>query len=76
MNVGQIMIKMYIEIKLNDKVVKVDRDEYVRLKTLDLKEFGFNVTEEEVDRQVQKILNDSLQNLSVVGLFIQDDFKI
>lgn len=67
---------MYIEIKLNDKVVKVDRDEYVRLKTLDLKEFGFNVTEEEVDRQVQKILNDSLQNLSVVGLFIQDDFKI
>jgi hypothetical protein len=67
---------MYIEIKLNDKVVKVDRDEYVRLKTLDLKEFGFNVTEEEVDRQVQKILNDSLQNLSVVGLFIQDDFNI
>lgn len=67
---------MYIEIKLNDKVVKVDRDEYVKLKTLDLKEFGFNVTEEEVDRQVQKILNDSLQNLSVVGLFIQDDFNI
>jgi len=67
---------MYIEIKLNDKVVKVDRDEYVRLKTLDLKEFGFNVTEEEVDRQVQKILNDSLQNLSIIGLFIQDDFNI
>ena len=70
------MIKMYIEIKLNDKVAKVDRDEYVRLKTLDLKEFGFNVTEEEVDRQVQKILNDSLQNLSIIGLFIQDDFNI
>lgn len=63
-----------IKIKLNGSFVWVDKEDYVRLKTLDLQDFGYRVTEKEVAEQIDEILNNSLQNLSVIGKFIQSDF--
>lgn len=61
-------------IKLNDDRVVLLSD-YVKAKTLDLIEFGYQkLTEEEVMAQVELILSGS-KNLSVIGRFCERDLK-
>jgi hypothetical protein len=59
-----------ITLSNGDKVLKSN---YIRLKTKDLIEFGYtNLTEQEVSEQVDKILNKQ-DDLSVIGMFCNDD---
>jgi len=52
------------------------KSNYVKLKTKDLKEFGYvSLTEEEVLEQVDKLLKKDV-NLSIIGLFCKDDLQI
>jgi len=65
-----------ITFEIDDKILTVYRNEYVTAKTKDLKEFGYqNITEQEVDRQLQKILNGDT-DLSVIGQFMIDEIVI
>ena len=62
------------EIKLSngDLVLK---ENYIKLKTKDLIEFGYtNLTENEVSEQLEKILNNET-DLSVIGMFCKDDIN-
>ena len=55
---------------------RVFKSDYVRLKTKDLREFGYaSITEKEVEDQVDKLLNGS-GGLTVIGLFCKDDIII
>ena len=51
----------------------VSKQSYITAKTKDLKAFGYNVTEETVLEQLDKILKD--EKLSVIGMFMEDDIK-
>ena len=65
-----------ITIQVNDTVKVFYRSEYVTAKTKDLQEFGYpNLTEQEVDRQLQKILNGET-DLSIIGRFMVDEIVI
>lgn len=63
------------EVKLSNGFVVLKSD-YIKLKTKDLKEFGYtNLSENEVAEQVEKILKKE-GGLSVIGMFCKDDFDI
>jgi len=63
---------MYIKIKINDKEVLVDKEDYIVARTKDLKEFGYSsITEDDVRSQLEKVFKGEV--LSVIGLFIKDD---
>jgi len=63
---------MYIKIKINDKEVLVDKEDYIVARTKDLKEFGYSsITENDVRSQLEKVFKGEV--LSVIGLFIEDD---
>ena len=55
-----------------DKPGEIDRDQYVKAKTRQLREFGYNdLTEQQVDEQITKILNG--EPLDVIGLMMEDE---
>jgi len=63
---------MNIKIKINEKEVLVDKEDYIVARTKDLKEFGYSsITEDDVRLQLDKIFKGEV--LSVIGLFIEDD---
>jgi hypothetical protein len=63
------------EVKLSNGMM-VLKSNYIKLKTKDLKEFGYtNLTENEVAEQVEKILKKE-DDLSVIGMFCKDDFDV
>lgn len=63
------------EVKLSNGMM-VLKSNYIKLKTKDLKEFGYeSITENEVAEQVEKILKKE-DNLSVIGMFCKGDFYI
>lgn len=52
------------------------KSDYITAKTKDLQEYGYaTLTEEEVKTQLNKILYGDI-NLSVIGLFMEDDIKL
>lgn len=49
-----------------------EKDEYIRQKTRDLRDFGYpNLTEDEVREQLEKVLKG--EKLNVIGMFIEGD---
>ncbi len=51
----------------------VRKEDYIKAKTLDLRDFGYyDLTEKTVGEQFDKIVKG--ENLSVIGMFMQDDF--
>lgn len=68
--------------KTNDPTItlsngrKVKKSQYVEAKTKDLRAFGYsNLTEEEVSKQVDKILAQD-KDLDVIGMFCESDILI
>lgn len=62
-----------ILIETHSQKRRVDTKDYIKAKTLDLIEFGYNtLTEKEVEDELIKILNKDT-NLTVIGHFIKDD---
>jgi hypothetical protein len=63
------------EVKLSNGII-VLKSNYIKLKTKDLKEFGYtSLTENEVAQQVEKILKKE-NDLSIIGMFCKDDFDV
>ena len=61
-----------IQIEVDDKKGMVNTDKYIKSKTGDLREFGYNdLTETAVREQLLKILNN--EELDVIGMFIEKD---
>ena len=61
-----------IQIGTDDKIGMVDTDKYIKAKTGDLREFGYdNLTEDSVREQLLKILNN--EELDIVGMFMEKD---
>lgn len=57
----------------NGKIVL--RKDYISAKIKDLQDFGYpNLTEKDITEQLEKILKK--EELSVVGMFMQDDIKL
>ena len=65
-----------LHIIVNGREAIVSRADYVRLKTLDLREFGYaSLTEAMVDEQVTAVLSGKKLGggLTVIGAFMQDE---
>ena len=63
------------EVKLSNGMM-VLKSNYIKLKTKDLKDFGYSgLTENDVAEQVEKILKKQ-NDLSVIGMFCKDDFDL
>jgi hypothetical protein len=63
------------EVKLSNGIM-VLKSNFIKLKTKDLKEFGYtSLTENEVAEQVEKILKKE-DDLSVIGMLCKDDFDV
>ena len=61
-----------IKINLEGKILYVKKNAYVKVKTKDLREFGYtSLTEEDVSNQLEKVING--EDLSVIGMFIEKD---
>lgn len=59
------------KIKLSDDRI-VEKSDYIKAKTNDLKEFGYeSITESCVSEQLEKVIKG--EKLSVIGMFIKDD---
>ena len=56
---------------VNGKVVS--KKYYIKLKTRDLIDFGYNLQQSEVAEQLEKVLNND--KLNVIGMFIKADIK-
>ena len=56
---------------VNGKVVS--KKDYIKLKTRDLIDFGYNLKQSEVAEQLEKVLNND--KLNVIGMFIKADIK-
>ncbi len=64
------------EITLAHTGAKVLKANYIKLKTLDLIEFGYsNLTEKETEEQVDKILKGD-SDLSIIGEFCKEDILV
>ena len=61
-----------IKINLEGRILPVKKSAYVKVKTKDLREFGYtSLTEEDVSNQLEKVING--EELSVIGMFIEKD---
>lgn len=68
------MPEKYLIIDRNGSPTTVLRADYVRLKTLDLQEFGYGaLTEAAVEEQLQLVLAGDPDKLSVIGRFIEKE---
>lgn len=68
------MAKEFLVIDRGGSPTTVRRADYVRLKTLDLQEFGFvSLTEAALEEQVQLVLRGQLKRLSAPGKFIEKE---
>lgn len=67
-----------IKIILDDEQpVSVKTKDYVKAKTRDLIEFGYStLTEEDVEVQLNLILANRKEDLSVIGRFIEDEIIV
>lgn len=67
--------KAYLRVKRrdNDQVVEYRRDEYLAARTLDLQESFASLTQGELARQVDLLLDGRKADLSVVGRFIENE---
>lgn len=61
-----------IIIKVDDKTKTVDTDAYIKAKTKQMQEFGFQtVTEETISKQLENVLTG--KELDIIGMFIESD---
>lgn len=61
-----------IKVDLDGKILTVTKEQYIKAKTKDLREFGYvNLTEEDVSNQVENVING--EELNVIGMFIEKD---
>ncbi len=61
-----------IKIDLDGKIVTVSKQDYIKAKTGDLRNYGYEtLTEEEVSMQLDRILKG--EELNVIGMFIEKD---
>lgn len=68
-----------ISVQIGDRTGKVNRADYVRAKTKDLREFGYaGLTEKDVDEQIDAILAGKKlgQGLTVIGKFMEDEIIV
>jgi hypothetical protein len=64
-----------LKLNLDGKKMTVNRKDYVRLKTKDLKGFGYNnLTEQEVDDAVTKALEGKAED--VISMFVESDLDL
>lgn len=62
-----------IKLDLDGRIVSVTKEQYIKAKTKDLKNFGYeSLTEKEVGDQLSKVLASD-KNLSIIGMFIEKD---
>jgi hypothetical protein len=64
------MSKQDFFLKLKDGTVCYKSD-YIKAKTKDLIEFGYNITEDKISEQLEKCIKK--EELDVIGMFIKAD---
>ncbi len=70
---------MKIAVEIDGKKLIFPREEYVKAKTKQLREFGYtNLTTDEVDKQIDALITGKTfgKGLTVIGGFMQDEILV